>query len=135
MMHVKGQREAVVFGYALAIAALLCIAGYVSSGGCGHTSTGADTAGGNGKSTTQQVERAKELNRQAGAEIGTAGDAVGRAEQQVERAAELNQSAQTGVSDCKKFVGELKAGNRRAKQLLDELIGEHQSGEATDKKN
>ena len=65
MMHVKGQREAVVFGYALAIAALLCIAGYVSSGGCGHTSTGADTAGGNGKSTTQQVERAKELNRQA----------------------------------------------------------------------
>ena len=45
MMHVKGQREAVVFGYALAIAALLCIAGYVSSGGCGHTSTGADTAG------------------------------------------------------------------------------------------
>lgn len=135
MMHVKGQREAVVFGYALAIAALLCIAGYVSSGGCGHTSTGADTAGGNGKSTTQQVERAKELNRQAGAEIGTAGDAVGRAEQQVERAAELNQLAQTGVSDCKKFVGELKADNRRAKQLLDELIGEHQSGEATDKKN
>ena len=135
MMHVKGQREAVVFGYALAIAALLCIAGYVSSGGCGHTSTGADTAGGNGKSTTQQVERAKELNRQAGAEIGTDGDAVGRAEQQVERAAELNQSAQTGVSDCKKFVVELKADNRRAKQLLDELIGEHQSGEATDKKN
>lgn len=135
MMHVKGQREAVVFGYALAIAALLCIACYVSSGGCGHTSTGADTAGGNGKSTTQQVERAKELNRQAGAEIGTAGDAVWRAEQQVERAAELNQSAQTGVSDCKKFVGELKADNRRAKQLLDELIGEHQSGEATDKKN
>ena len=135
MMHVKGQREAVVFGYALAIAALLCIAGYVSSGGCGHTSTGADTAGGNGKSTTQQVERAKELNRQAVAEIGTDGDAVGRAEQQVERAAELNQSAQTGVSDCKKFVGELKADNRRAKQLLDELIGEHQSGEATDKKN
>ena len=118
MMHVKGQREAVVFGYALAIAALLCIAGYVSSGGCGHTSTGADTAGGNGKSTTQQVERAKELNRQAGAEIGTAGDAVGRAEQQVERAAELNQSAQTGVSDCKKFVGELKADNRRAKQQI-----------------
>ena len=134
-MYVQGQREAVVFGYALTIAALLCVAGYVSSGGCGHTSTGADTAGGNGKSTTQQVERAKELNRQAGAEIGTAGDAVGRAEQQVERAAELNQSAQTGVSDCKKFVGELKADNRRAKQLLDELIGEHQSGEATDKKN
>ena len=48
MMYVKGQREAVVFGYALAIAALLCVVGYVSSGGCGHTSTDADTAGGCG---------------------------------------------------------------------------------------
>lgn len=82
--------------------------------------------------TTQQVERAEELNRQAGAEIGTAGDAVGRAEQHAERAAELNQSAQTRVSDCQKLIGELKADNRRAKQLLDELIGEHQAGEATD---
>lgn len=131
-MYVKGQREAVVFGYALAIAALLCVVGYVSSGGCGHTSTDGDTAGGNGKSTTQQVERAEELNRQAGAEIGAAGDAVGRAEQHAERAAEFNQSAQTRVSDCQKLIGELKADNRRAKQLLDELIGEHQAGEATD---
>lgn len=131
-MYVKGKREAVVFGYAFAIAALLCVVGYVSSGGCGHTSTDADTAGGNGKSTTQQVERAEELNRQAGAEIGTAGDAVGRAEQHAERAAELNQSAQTRVSDCQKLIGELKADNRRAKQLLDEHIGEHQAGEATD---
>lgn len=132
MMYVKGKREAVVFGYALTIAVMLCVAGYVSSGGCGHTGTDADTAGGNGHSTTQQVERAEELNRQAGAEIGTAGDAVGRAEQHAERAAELNQSAQTRVSDCQKLIGELKADNRRAKQLLDELIGEHQAGEATD---
>lgn len=131
-MYVKGQREDVVFGYALTIAALLCVAGYVSSGGCGHTGTDADTAGGNGHSTTQQVERVEELNRQAGAEIGTAGDAVGRAEQHAERAAQLNQSAQAGVSDCQKLIGELKADNRRAKQLLDELIGERQAGEATD---
>ena len=94
--------------------------------------SGSAPAGGNGKSTPQQVERAEELNRQAGAEIGTAGDAVGRAEQHAERAAELNQSAQTRVSDCQKLIGELKADNRRAKQLLDELIGEHQAGEATD---
>lgn len=132
MMYVKGQREAVVFGYALAIAALLCVVGYVSSGGCGHTSTDADTAGGNGKSTTQQVERAAELNQQAGAAVKSAAGAVERAEQYAERAAELNQSAQTRVSDCQKLIGELKADNRRAKQLLDELIGEHQAGEATD---
>ena len=132
MMYVKGKRKAVVFGYALTIAVMLCVAGYVSSGGCGHTGTDADTAGGNGHSTTQQVERVKELNRQAGAEIGTAGDAVGRAEQHAERAAELNQSAQTRVGDCQKLVSELKADNRRAKQLLDELIGEHKTGAAQD---
>ena len=93
---------------------------------------GSAPAGGNGERAAQQVNRAAELNRQAGAEIGTAGDAVGRAEQHAERAAELNQSAQTRVSDCQKLIGELKADNRRAKQLLDELIGEHQAGEATD---
>ena len=96
------------------------------------SSRGSAPAGDNGQRTTQQVERAEELNRQAGAEIRTAGDAVGRAEQHAERAAELNQSAQTRVSDCQKLIGELKADNRRAKQLLDELIGEHQAGEATD---
>lgn len=93
---------------------------------------GSAPAGGNGKSTNQQVERAEELNRQAGAEIGTAGDAVGRAEQHAERAAELNQSAQTRVSDCQKLIGELKADNRRAKQLLDELISNAQAGAAQD---
>ena len=126
-MH--GEREVKVITYALIIAGLVCLAGLLLSGGCGRSGS---QAGGNGKSTTQQVERAEELNRQAGAEIGTAGDAVGRAEQHAERAAELNQSAQTRVSDCQKLIGELKADNRRAKQLLDELIGEHQAGEATD---
>ena len=132
MMYVKGRREAVVFGYALTIAALLCVAGYVSSGGCGHTGTDADTARGNCTSTTQQAQRAAEYNKQAGAAIESAAGAVGRAEQHAERAAELNQSAQTRVGDCQKLVSELKADNRRAKQLLDELIGEHQAGEAAD---
>lgn len=96
------------------------------------SSRGSAPAGGNGERAAQQINRSEELNRQAGAEIGTAGDAAGRAEQHAERAAELNQSAQTRVSDCQKLIGELKADNRRAKQLLDELIGEHRAGEATD---
>ena len=128
MMYVKGKRKAVVFGYALTISVMLCVAGYVSSGGCGHTGTDADTAGGNSHSTTQQVERVKELNRQAGAEIGTAGDAVGRAEQHAEQAAELNQSAQAGADDCGKLVEQLQADNRRAKRILDELISNAQTG-------
>lgn len=89
-------------------------------------------AGDNGERPAQQVNRATELNQQAGAAVKSAAGAVERAEQHAERAAELNQSAQTRVSDCQKLIGELKADNRRAKQLLDELIGEHQAGEATD---
>lgn len=97
------------------------------------SSRGSAPAGDNGERAAQQVNRAAEFNQQAGAEIGTAGDAVGRAEQYAERAAKLNHSAQAGVSDCQKLVGELKADNRRAKQLIDELIGEHQAGAAQDK--
>ena len=122
MMYVKGQREAVVFGYALTIAALLCVAGYVSSGGCGHTGTDADTARGNCTSTTQQAQRAAEYNKQAGAAIESAAGAVGRAEQHADRAEELNQSAQAGVNDCQKLVEQIRADNKRAKQIIDELI-------------
>lgn len=132
MMYVKGQREAVVFGYALAIAALLCVVGYVSSGGCGHTSTDADTAGGNGERAAQQVNRAAELNQQAGAAVKSAAGAVERAEQHADRAAELNQSAQTGVSDCQKLVEQIRSDNRRAKCILDELISNAQTGAAQD---
>lgn len=131
-MYVKGQCEAVVFGYALTIAALLCVAGYVSSGGCGHTGTDADTARGNCTSTTQQAQRAAEYNKQAGAAIESAAGAVGRAEQHADRATELNQSAQTGASDCQKLVGELRQDNRRAKQIIDELISGAQTGAAQD---
>lgn len=132
MYYAKGQREAIVLSCALAIAALLCVIGYVSSGGCGHTGTGADAARGNCTSTTQQAQRAAEYNKQAGAAVKSAAGAVGRAEQHADRATELNQSAQTGVSDCQKLVSDIQADNRRAKQLVDELIGEHQARPTTD---
>lgn len=132
MMYVKGKREAVVFGYALTIAVMLCVAGYVSSGGCGHTGTDADTAGGNGHSTTQQVNRAAELNQQAGAAIKSAAGAVERAEQRAESAEQLNQSAQAGAAECQKLVEQLQADNQRAKCILDELISNAKTGAAQD---
>lgn len=129
-MHAKGQRKVVVFGYAFIIAALLCVAGYVSSGGCGRTGT--DSAGDNGYSTAQQVKRAEDLNRQAGAEVDAAAGAVGRAEQHADRAAGLNRQAQTGVSDSKKLVEQIRSDNQRAKQIIDELIAGTQTGAAQD---
>lgn len=98
---------------------------------CGSRSD-APAAGGNGERTAEQVNRAAELNELAGAEVDAAAGAVGRAEQHAERAAELNQSAQAGTADSKELVEQLKADNRRAKQLIDELIGEHQAGQTTD---
>lgn len=124
-MH-YGEREVKVIGYALLIAGLVCLAGLLLSGGCGRT--GADTARGNCTSTSQQAQRAAELNEQAGTEVRAAAGAVERAEQHAERAEQLNQSAQAGIDDCQKLVSELKADNRRAKQILDELIREDESG-------
>ena len=82
--------------------------------------------------TAQQINRAAELNRQAGAEVKAAAGAVGRAEQHAEQAAELNQSAQAGAADSKELVKQLQADNRRAKRILDELISNAQTGAAQD---
>lgn len=122
-MYAKGQREIIVFGYAVAVAVLLCIIGYVSSGGCGRAGT--DATGNNGECTAQQIKRVEEYNQQSRAEVESAAGAVGRAEQHADRAAELNQSAQVGAGDSKKLVEQIRADNERAKQIVDELIGEN----------
>lgn len=127
-MH--GEREVKVIAYALIIAGLVCLAGLLLSGGCGRT--GADTAGCNGTSTTQQIERAAELNQQAGAAVKSAAGAVERAEQRAESAAAANQSAQARAADCKKLVDKLQSDNQRAKQIIDELIRGAQTGATQD---
>lgn len=96
------------------------------------SSRGSAPAGGNGERAAQQVNRAAELNQQAGTAIKSAAGAVERAEQRAEQAAELNQSAQARAADCKKLVDELQSDNRRAKRILDELIRGAQTGAAQD---
>ena len=89
-------------------------------------------AGDNGERPAQQVNRATELNQQAGAAVKSAAGAVERAEQRAESAAAANQSAQAGVNDCQKLVDELRQDNRRAKCILDELIRGAQTRAAQD---
>lgn len=127
-MH--GEREVKVIGYALLIAGLICLAGLLLSGRCGRSGS---QAGGNGERAAQQVNRAAELNQQAGAAVKSAAGAVGRAEQHADRAEQLNQSAQAGAADCQKLVSDIQADNRRAKQIIDELIRGAQTGAAQDK--
>ena len=124
-----GEREVKVIGYALLIAGLICLAGLLLSGGCGRSGS---PAGGNGERAAQQVNRAAELNQQAGAAIKSAAGAVGRAEQHADRAEQLNQSAQAGAADCQKLVEQIRSDNRRAKQIIDELIRGAQAGAAQD---
>ncbi len=126
-MH--GEREVKVIAYALLIAGLVCLAGILLSGGCGRSSS---PTGSNGYSAAQQAQRAAEYNQQAGAAVKSAAGAVGRAEQHADRAEQLNRSAQAGVSDCQKLVSDIQADNRRAKQLIDELIGKAEAGAAAD---
>lgn len=94
---------------------------------------GSAPAGGNGERAAQQVNRAAELNQQAGTAIKSAAGAVERAEQRAESAAAANQSAQAGVNDCQKLVDELRSDNQRAKQIIDELIRGAQAGATQDK--
>lgn len=96
------------------------------------SSRGSSPAGGNGERAAQQINRAAELNQQAGAAVKSAAGAVERAEQRAESAAAANQSAQAGVNDCQKLVDELRQDNRRAKCILDELISNAQTGAAQD---
>ena len=128
-MHAKGQREVKVIAYALIIAGLICLAGLLLSGGCGRSGS---PAGDNGERPAQQVNRAAELNQQAGAAVKSAAGAVERAEQRAESAAAANQSAQAGAADCQKLVEQIRSDNRRAKQIIDELISNAQAGAAQD---
>lgn len=128
-MHAKGQREVKVIAYALIIAGLICLAGLLLSGGCGRSGF---PAGDNGERAAQQVNRAVELNQQAGAAVKSAAGAVGRAEQHADRAEQLNQSAQAGAADCQKLVEQIRSDNLRAKQIIDELIRGAQAGAAQD---
>ena len=88
-------------------------------------------AGDNGERPAQQVNRATELNQQAGAAVKSAAGAVERAEQRAESAA-ANQSSQARAADCKKLVDKLQSDNQRAKQIIDELIRGAQTGAAQD---
>ena len=126
-MH--GEREAKVICYALIIAGLVCLAGLMLSGGCGRSGS---QPGDNGERAAQQVDRAAELNQQAGAAIKSAAGAVGRAEQHADRAEQLNQSAQARAAECKQLVEQIRQDNRRAKRILDELISNAQTGAAQD---
>lgn len=89
----------------------------------------------NSTSTAQQASRAERLNELAGAENRAAGAAANRAANNTQRAAELNQRAQAELAGSTELIKQIRADNSRAKRILAELIGNHETGAETDKKN
>lgn len=75
-----------------------------------------------------EVRNAQELTGRAGAEIGAARRAVERAAERAGEAASTNQRAAEGLGRCQELLGEIRADNRTAKQLLEEIIGGDTAG-------
>ena len=129
-----GERKQKIINTAFCFCAgvIVCCAVFYLCGGENATDDG---AGRNSASANQQVNRAAELNELARAENKSAGAAVDRATSNAERTAELNQRAQAELAGSKELIEQIRADNQRAKQILSELIADHQAGHKADKKN
>lgn len=127
-MDAKGQCKIARIGYAVLAIAVFCGGLALLYGGCSRdsatSSTGTDSA-----SASQQVERATDLNERARKENQSARAAVESADERAAEAAGINQRVAERLANSKELLGQIRADNQRAKQLLDELIAGHQ-GEA-----
>ena len=133
-MDAERQCKITRIGYGIIAAVLLCGAVALLHSGCSRDSATSST-GADGASATQQIERATELNDLARAENRSARDAVGRADERAAEAAEINQRVAQRLNDSKELLGQIRADNQRAKQILDELIADHQGEPAQGTKN
>lgn len=117
-MHAKGQREVVVFGYALIIAALLCIAGYMlSSGGCDQykqaSSTGGVRAATDGtmadikqqqQAVASEIDAARRRINDAGQAVERADGAIGNSEAAVKRQQNSIKRCQQLAKECREIA-------------------------------
>ena len=128
-----GSKQKIInaFGWFCAGAVIggICVLLYCQ-GGRSSTSAGTD-----GASATQQIERATGLNDIARAENQSARAAVERADERAAEAADLNQRVTERLESSKELLGQIRADNQRAKQILDELIADHQGEPAQGTKN
>jgi uncharacterized protein YneF (UPF0154 family) len=75
-----------------------------------------------------EVQRAAELNKQAGAAIDKASSHIANAEANNQRASQISEriadtvkSNAAGINECQSIVNELQSNNRRAKSILTEV--------------
>ena len=127
-----GSKQKIINAFGLlcagAVIGGICVLLYCQ--GSRTTSAGADSA-----SATQQAQRATELNELAERENQSAREAVTRADERAAEAAEINQRVTERLESSKELIGQIRADNQRAKQILDELIREAETKPAQGTKN
>ena len=133
-MNAKGQRKITRTAYGILAAVIICCAVALFYSGCSRdnatSSAGADSA-----SAAQQAQRITELNGLAERENQSAREAVTRADDRAAEAAGINQQVTERLADSKELIGQIRADNQRAKQILDELIADAESGRTQGEKN
>ena len=116
-MHVNGEREVKVIGYALIIAGLVCLAGLLLSGRCGqyeHTgSTSGVRAATDGtmadikqqqQAVTSQIDAARRRINDAGQAVERADEAIGNSEAAVKRQQNSIKRCQQLAKECRELA-------------------------------
>lgn len=120
-MHVNGESEIQVIGYALLIAGLVCFAGLLLSGGCGQykqsgstsTSTSGVRAATDGtmadikqqqQAVASQIDAARRRINDAGQSIERADGAIGNSEAAVKRQQNSIKRCQQLVKECRELA-------------------------------
>ena len=113
-MHVNGEREVKVIAYALLIAALVCLAGLLLSGGCGrHKQTGstsgvrAATDGTMADIKQQQQAVAGQIDAARG-RIDDVGQAIDRADGAIGNSEAAVKRQQNSIKRCQQLAKECR---------------------------
>lgn len=77
---------------------------------------------------SEQINRSEELNQQARTENKSAQHSIEQAEGRVEQAEQSNEATQAGLDECAKILDEIRNDNSSAKQIVDGIIRNAQSG-------
>ena len=134
-MNAKGQCKIARIGYAVLAIAVFCGGLALLHGGCSRDDSATSSTGADSASAAKQVTRITELNDLAERENQSAREAVTRADDRAAEAAGINQQVTERLADSKELIGQIRADNQRAKQILDELIADAESGRTQGEKN
>ena len=106
-MHVNGEREVKVIGYALLIAGLVCLAGLLLSGRCGQYEHTGSTSGVRA-ATDGTMADIKQQQQAVTSRINDAGQAVERADEAIGNSEAAVKRQQNSIKRCQQLAKECR---------------------------